>query len=47
MDGGFDTVTFICSKTDDISLMECQESLGLEEEMGAHWAKSDEPAKER
>lgn len=36
MDGGFNTVTFICSKTDDISLMECQESLGLEEEMGAH-----------
>jgi hypothetical protein len=47
MDGGFNTVTFICSKTDDISLMECQESLGLEEEMGAHWAKSDELAKER
>ncbi|GFF68332.1 hypothetical protein IFM62136_07245 [Aspergillus lentulus] len=47
MDGGFNTVTFICSKTDDISLIECQESLGLEEEMGAHWAKSDELAKER
>ncbi|EAW12440.1 uncharacterized protein ACLA_064110 [Aspergillus clavatus NRRL 1] len=36
MDGGFNTVTFICSKTDDISLIECQESLGLEEEIGAH-----------
>ncbi|EAW16751.1 LOW QUALITY PROTEIN: uncharacterized protein NFIA_000950 [Aspergillus fischeri NRRL 181] len=47
MDGGFNTVTFICSKTDDISLIECQESLGLEEEMGAHWAQSDELAKER
>ncbi|RHZ58383.1 uncharacterized protein CDV56_104314 [Aspergillus thermomutatus] len=47
MDGGFNTVTFICSKTDDISLMECQDSLGLEEEMGANWAKSDELAKER
>ena len=29
MDGGFNMVTFICSKTDDISLMECQESLGI------------------
>ncbi|GIJ86574.1 hypothetical protein Asppvi_005463 [Aspergillus pseudoviridinutans] len=47
MDGGFNTVTFICSKTDDISLIECQESLGLEEQMGAHWAKSDELAKEK
>ncbi|GFF42819.1 nuclear GTPase SLIP-GC [Aspergillus udagawae] len=47
MDGGFNTVTFICSKTDDISLIECQESLGLEEQMGVHWAKSDELAKER
>jgi hypothetical protein len=41
MDGGFSTVTFICSKTDDISLMEAQESLGLEEEMGALWERSD------
>ncbi|PKX89180.1 uncharacterized protein P174DRAFT_425115 [Aspergillus novofumigatus IBT 16806] len=47
MDGGFNTVTFICNKTDDTSLIECQESLGLEEEMGAHWAKSDELAKKR
>ena len=33
MDGGFNAVTFICSKTDDISLAEAQESLGLEEQM--------------
>jgi hypothetical protein len=46
MDGGFNTVTFICSKTDDISLTECQESLGLEEEMSVLHAKSDEHAKE-
>ena len=32
MDGGFSTVTFICSKTDDISVMEAADSLGLEEE---------------
>ncbi|EED18160.1 conserved hypothetical protein [Talaromyces stipitatus ATCC 10500] len=42
MDGGFDSVTFICSKTDDISILEAQESLGLEQEMGGLWAKSDE-----
>ena len=37
MDGGFSSVTFICSKTDDISLMEAQDSLGLDEEMEASW----------
>lgn len=42
MDGGFDSVTFICSKTDDISILEAQESLELEQEMGGLWAKSDE-----
>jgi hypothetical protein len=42
MDGGFSTVTFICSKTDDISLMEAQESLGLEDVMSELWQKSDE-----
>jgi hypothetical protein len=47
MDGGFSTVTFICSKTDDISLMECQDSLGLEEEMNALWAKSEEHADQK
>lgn len=33
MDGGFNTVTFVCSKTDDISVSEAQESLGLEDEL--------------
>lgn len=28
MDGGFSAVTFICSKTDDISIQEAQDSLG-------------------
>lgn len=32
-------VTFICSKTDDISIVEAQDSLGLNEEMGALWEK--------
>lgn len=37
-----DRVTFICSKTDDISLMEAQESLGLDEEMGDFWLEKEE-----
>lgn len=32
-------VTFICSKTDDISITEAQDSLGLDEQMGALWEK--------
>ncbi|KAL1795846.1 hypothetical protein ACET3X_006070 [Alternaria dauci] len=32
-DGGFSGVTFICSKTDDISIMEATESLELEEKV--------------
>ena len=47
MDGGFSTVTFICSKTDDISLTEAQDSLGLEQEMGDLWRKSDQLNKEK
>ena len=41
MDGGFSAVTFICSKTDDISLTEAQDSLGLDEEMGPSWDEVD------
>ena len=41
MDGGFSAVTFICSKTDDISLMEAQDSLGLDEQMGPSWDEMD------
>lgn len=33
MDGGFGSVTFICGKTDDISISEAQESLGLENDL--------------
>lgn len=40
-----DRVTFICSKTDDISLMEAQESLGLDEEMGDFWLEKEEFSK--
>ena len=37
MDGGFSSVTFICSKTDNISLTEASDSLGLDEENGPAW----------
>ncbi|KAL8700510.1 MAG: hypothetical protein Q9201_005409 [Fulgogasparrea decipioides] len=39
MDGGFNAVTFICSKTDDISLLEAQDSLDLGDELGPQWAE--------
>ena len=42
MDGGLNSVTFICSKTDDISFGEAQDSLGLDEEMAPCWAEIDE-----
>ena len=35
-------VTFICSKTDDISLSEAQDSLGLEEELAPAWKQLDD-----
>lgn len=41
MDGGFNSVTFICSKTDDISLVEAQDTLDLEDEMGPSWEEID------
>ena len=34
-------VTFICSKTDDISLMEAQESLDLNDQKGPQWDEMD------
>ena len=42
MDGGYNTVTFICSKTDDISLIEAQDSLGIEEELSELWLQCDQ-----
>ena len=47
MDGGFNSVTFICSKTDDISLEEAQESLDLDGEMAPSWEKMDLLGKEQ
>ncbi|KAI4087546.1 MAG: hypothetical protein LQ344_006699 [Seirophora lacunosa] len=41
MDGGFSAVTFICSKTDDISISEAQESLGLDDKMTPSWEELD------
>lgn len=45
MDGGFNSVTFICSKTDDISLGEAQDSLGLSDEMEPDWEELDKLGK--
>ncbi|OKL63903.1 hypothetical protein UA08_00258 [Talaromyces atroroseus] len=42
MDGKLDSVSSICSKTDDISILECQESLDLEAQMSALWMRSKE-----
>lgn len=41
MDGGFSSVSFICSKTDDISLMEAQDTLDLDEQMIPLWEEID------
>jgi chromosome segregation ATPase len=41
-DGIYSRVTFICSKTDDISIMEASNSLNLEEQMSEDWAKIDD-----
>jgi chromosome segregation ATPase len=40
-DGTYSRVTFICSKTDDISITEASDSLGLEEEMSSKWETFD------
>ncbi|KAL9618945.1 MAG: hypothetical protein Q9160_006409 [Pyrenula sp. 1 TL-2023] len=47
MDGGFSSVTFICSKTNDISITEACDSLGLDEELGDLWEQSASFSKER
>ncbi|KAK1957604.1 hypothetical protein LY78DRAFT_741803 [Colletotrichum sublineola] len=38
-DGIYSAVTFICSKTDDISVTEAAESLGIEFDISESWAK--------
>lgn len=38
-DGIYSAVTFICSKTDDISVTEAAESLGIESDISASWSK--------
>ena len=47
MDGGFNSITFICSKTDDISLEEAQDSLGLDSEMAPSWEEMDRLVKKQ
>jgi chromosome segregation ATPase len=40
-------VTFICSKTDDISLSEASDSLGLDNDNGPLWEEMDQHAKKQ
>ncbi len=46
-DGTYSHVTFICSKTDDISITEAADSLGLNEDFGDFFEKLDNIANER
>ncbi|KAI1408718.1 Dynamin family-domain-containing protein [Hypoxylon sp. FL1857] len=41
-DGTYSAVSFICSKTDDISITEAVDSLGLEEELSESWNRHEE-----
>jgi len=45
-DGGFSSITFICSKTDDISITEAIDSLGLEDEITEFERKLDQHSEE-
>lgn len=45
-DGTYSRITFICSKTDDISITEASDSLGLEDQMAEDWDKLDAIEKE-
>ncbi|KAI0103234.1 hypothetical protein GGR51DRAFT_525139 [Nemania sp. FL0031] len=46
-DGTYSAVSFICSKTDDISITEAAESLGLEDEISESWEAAEELKKNR
>jgi len=40
-DGTYESVSFICSKTDEISVIEAAESLGLETELYESWSEAE------
>jgi hypothetical protein len=46
-DGTYSRITFICSKTDDISIVEASDTLGLEETTKVDWQRIDELEKEQ
>ncbi|KAI0148196.1 hypothetical protein F4776DRAFT_606585 [Hypoxylon sp. NC0597] len=46
-DGTYSAVSFICSKTDDISITEAVDSLDLEEEISESWNKTEELEKSK
>ncbi|KAI0164025.1 hypothetical protein GGR57DRAFT_452090 [Xylariaceae sp. FL1272] len=41
-DGTYSSVSFICSKTDDISITEAADSLGLDEDISESWAEAED-----
>ncbi|KAI1502359.1 hypothetical protein F5X99DRAFT_379222 [Biscogniauxia marginata] len=41
-DGTYSAVSFICSKTDDISITEAADSLGIEEEISESWDRAED-----
>ena len=47
MDGNYNDVTFICNKTDDVSLSKVSDSLELDEENGPLWTQMDEYSNEQ
>ncbi|KAI0600034.1 Dynamin family-domain-containing protein [Biscogniauxia sp. FL1348] len=46
-DGTYSAVSFICSKTDDISITEAADSLGIEEEISGSWDRSEDLEKKK
>jgi hypothetical protein len=46
-DGTYSRITFICSKTDDISITEASDSLGLQDEFEEKWDRIAEIEKKR
>jgi len=47
MDGTYSNVTFICTKTDDISIREAMDGLGLHDELAKYQFRSQELQEER
>ncbi|KAI1640119.1 hypothetical protein F4809DRAFT_562582 [Biscogniauxia mediterranea] len=46
-DGTYSAVSFICSKTDDISITEAADSLGIEDEISESWDRCEDLGKKK